>query len=134
MRSDANSPATNVANSPQPGGCKFSRPYNLFPPAMPALLGDMIATSRGISPPHFSAFNPLLADRLPIASRRVLFPPAFGFLTILTLCGKLHKISAKGAQQMLTSREFNFAGFYYFYCFTRNKSDSCCINSHTEGI
>ena len=50
------------------------------PPAMPALLGDMIATSRGISPPHFSAFNPLLADCLPIASRRVLFPPSMPLL------------------------------------------------------
>ena len=50
------------------------------PPAMPALLGDMIATSRGISPPHFSAFNPLLANCLPIASRRVLFPPSMPLL------------------------------------------------------
>ena len=78
MRSEQILRSADAANSPAAFGRKFSRPYNLFPPAMPALLGDMIATSRGISPPHFSAFNPLLADCLPIASRRVLFPPAFG--------------------------------------------------------
>ena len=98
MRSEQIRRSADAANSPAAFGRKFSRPYNLFPPAMPALLGDMIATSRGISPPHFSAFNQLLADCLPIASRRVLFPPAFGFLTKLTKRAKLHEISVKGAQ------------------------------------
>lgn len=35
---------------------------------------------------------------------------------------------------MLSVREFSFADFYYFYWSNCNKSDTCCIDSHTEGI
>ena len=42
------------------------RPYDLFPPAVPAFPGDYIATSRGIFTPHFSVSYPSLANRLPV--------------------------------------------------------------------
>jgi hypothetical protein len=43
---------------------------------MPALLGDMIATSRGISPPHFSAFNQQLANCLPAGAFPAINAPS----------------------------------------------------------
>jgi hypothetical protein len=47
-------------------------------------------------------------------------------------CNTTSNILERGVA-MLSVREFNFAGFYYFYWDFANKSDTCCIDSKTEG-